>query len=121
MSKLDEIAEQYYILVGWYKKQDPYEGERLPWQDSDCNPIQIARDFYEFACTELYKPSKKVLEMHESQKRGLDYLKENVVEAMLSEEPYIREFATLIYKDQQKVEKQKRQERGKEFHRRKNK
>ena len=120
---MDSIAKQYYKIVEFYQEPEElnssnsgsilsYFEARFPFEKEE-NIIHIAQTFYESVKYEhLYKPyknrSKSILEIIEQQKKGVEYLKQNITEALLCEEKYIRELAKLIYTDMQEESKKKK-------------
>ena len=96
----DPIAIEYYKIVKFFElskfdehhQDTPFEGQTQESisQQADCF-FKVAQSNFKF--------SSYGKEIIKCQRKGIQYLKEHLVEALLSDEMYIRLMAQLIYKD----------------------
>lgn len=104
LMKIDNVARTYYEIVGFLTP--PEDGDytddyRKPFRSEGDQHFEIAKTFYESIFAE--SDSSSVKQIVDRQRKGIKYLKENLTEALLSDEPYIRELASLIYKDKREI------------------
>jgi len=110
---MDPIAKEYYRIVDFYEELDepiitlPFSYSPFmssPPFEVDENITHVVETFYESVKYKKLeqkdvKKSKYVLKLIEQQEEGISYLKQNITEALLSDDCFIREMAKLIYQD----------------------
>lgn len=115
---MDPIAKEYYRIVDFYQELvDDLPFTYIPFTppppfEVDENIIHVAETFYESVKykkieSKDVKKSKYILKLIEQQEEGISYLKQNITEALLSDDHFIREIAKLIYQDVKNAQNQK--------------
>lgn len=119
---MDQIAIKYYEITKRYKHypDEDLAHIRTPFGDEEMNVSEIALDFFDLINRDTRESTQRIKDIAEKQKKGADYLRTCILEAMLSDEPFIREMATLIYRHdkavalkKKKVEDRKQREKDK--------